>query len=61
MNRTVATKNQHAHQISDKAEYQILHRCLTRLIYSFHKFEDVVCIAVDDGDANVVVIFILDP
>lgn len=54
-------KNEHAHQTSYKVEYQILHRCLTRLIYSFHKFEDVVCIAVNDGDADIIVIFVLDP
>lgn len=54
-------KNKHAHRTNDKAKYQILHRCLARLIYSFHEFKDVVCIAINDRDANVIVIFILDP
>ena len=40
--------------------YQILHRCLTRLIDSFHEFEDIMCVTVDYRDANIIVIFILD-
>ncbi len=43
----------------DKATYEVLHGGLTGLVDPFQELENEVCVAVDDGHADVVVILIL--
>ena len=44
--------------VGEKA-YKVLHGNLTGLINTFHEFQDKVSVTVNDGYADVVVIFVL--
>ena len=48
------------YRIGGKGTYQLLHGCLAGLVDPFHELKDMVRIAIDHCNSNVVVIFVLE-